>query len=76
MKEVDDDTIREALIRLPWWPKGDPTHMEYVLELMEADEQTKGKLLANGLDTMAAIHSAIASGAESAAAILRGGNAE
>ena len=38
--------------------------------------QTKGKLLANGLETVAAVHSAIAKGAESAAAILRGGGAK
>ena len=76
MDELEDDTIRQALIRLPWLPKGDPTHMEYVLELMEADEDTKGKLLANGLETVAAIHTAIAKGAESAATILRGAGAD
>ena len=67
--------IRQGLLRPPWWG-GDPTHMEYVLEAMEVEADTKASLLANGFDTIAEIHSAIAKGAENAAAILRGGGTE
>jgi len=67
--------IRQGLLRPPWWG-GDPTHMEYVLEAMEVEGDTKAKLLANGFDTIAEIHSAIAKGAENASAILRGAGAE
>ena len=74
-KAIEAGAIQDAFLELPWSHRGDPTHMEYVLELIDTNDDTKGKLLANGLETLAAIHSAIAKGAESAAAILRGGDA-
>ena len=52
--------------------RGDPFHMEYVLDRI-SDEGQRDALLANGFATLASVYQALARGAERAAEIISGG---
>jgi hypothetical protein len=53
-----------AFHRQWWW---DPIDMEHILRDIELEEEQKARLIATSLQTLAAVHGAIAEGAQKAA---------
>lgn len=69
--ERPSEFFRPISIRPPW--HGDPIDMEYALEALQLESETKNRLLAVQYETIAEVHGAIAKGAAQVAEILGGG---
>jgi hypothetical protein len=70
MREVPPE-FRRVAIKPPWIP--DPIDMEYALEALEVEAETRNRLVAVQYETIAAVYGAIAKGATQVAEILGGG---